>query len=431
MIQELFFGSCLLIGLVVMIGVLTCLPVQTRAAIRGEQVGARKVDTSLPIRIINPRKLGTWQLPAERITIGGGKGYYKPSLARMPDGELIMVALFYESLPGKGNREFTVLWRSRDGGRTWSSGTRVKDLIGREQFLSCTKDGILFATCHILPGDLNNPDGYAHSYISRSIDRGRTWQRTRIGPEGFPPKAMTTSDRTVVELPDGTLQLGVGTDGVPGRLGYIWTSSDKGKTWVQSKEPIKIDDWQYKGRPYHNLDGVFSNAFTFRTTSGKLLHWIRCGPPSTMYPMGDDRVVPKTHDQGDRTLICESDDGGRTWSNLRDFGDYGMMYVRILRLKDGRLLATYTQRGVIYPLGLRAMISEDEGQTWDFEYDQIIIEAKTTWGAMSGGGFGNTIQLDDGTLVSCYSYHKSEPSAGWPPPVIYTDVVRWRLPAGL
>src|SRR2546425_10353724 len=47
--------------------------------------------TSLPIRVNNPRKLGTWQLPAERVVLGEA---YKPSMALLPNGELVLVALF-------------------------------------------------------------------------------------------------------------------------------------------------------------------------------------------------------------------------------------------------------------------------------------------------------------------------------------------------
>ncbi len=53
--------------------------------------------------------------------------------------------------------------------------------------------------------------------------------------------------------------------------------------------------------------------------------------------------------------------------------------------------------------------------------DQVVIEGFTPWGACSAGGFGNTLQLADGTLVSCYSYHGDD---DYP----HIEVVRWRLP---
>src|SRR5216684_3133229 len=73
-------------------------------------------DTSLPIRVDNPKRLGAWQLPAERIAVGPG---YKPSLALLPSGELVMVALYHDSMPGKKIREWTGFWRSGDHGQSW------------------------------------------------------------------------------------------------------------------------------------------------------------------------------------------------------------------------------------------------------------------------------------------------------------------------
>ena len=193
------------------------------------------LDTSLPVRVDHPRKLGAWTLPAERIFIGSD---YKPSLALLPDGELIMVAVF----PGRTKR--TRLWRSRDDGRTWSERVDVKGMLGHEPFITCVRGGTLFVTTCLDGRDAENKDGYTHAYLHRSTDGGRTWEHTRIGPEGFPPKADARCSRSVVELPDGTLLLGVGATGAllhgvgRGKVqqnNYLWTSRDGGKTWQQGK----------------------------------------------------------------------------------------------------------------------------------------------------------------------------------------------------
>ncbi|MBI3465163.1 MAG: exo-alpha-sialidase [Planctomycetes bacterium] len=373
--------------------------------------------TTLPIRVNNPRRLGAWQLPAERVVLGEA---YKPSMAMLPDGELVMVALFQDTSVGAGKiREWTGLWRSGDGGRSWSERVEIKDMIGREQWLTCTRGGTLFATCHLLANDVNNPDSYTHSYLHRSGDGGRRWQRTRIGPDGFPSRASTTLSRGVVELPDGTLLLGVGVNELEaGTIAYVWKSRDGGKTWDQSRPRVTMGG--YQGRPYHNWDGFFSEDFTFPAKSGKLLHFIRCGPPALMYPMNDGRAVPVGDDGIDRMMRCESTDGGQTWSDMRDHGDYGMHYPRVIHLRDGRLLMTFTQRSTFYPIGLQAVLSDDDGETWDFIHDRIIIEGKTPWGMAQGGGFGNTLQLKDDTLVSCYTYRGADDKT-------HLEVVRWRL----
>ena len=106
---------------------------------------------------------------------------------------------------------------------------------------------------------------------------------------------------------------------------------------------------------------------------------------------------------------------------MHDHGDYGMHYPRVIRLENGWLLMTFTQRSTFYPLGVQAVLSHDDGETWDFNSDRIIIEGKTPWGMSQGGGFGNTLQLKDGMLVSCYTHRDSDDKT-------YLEVVCWRLP---
>lgn len=373
---------------------------------------------SLPIRVNNPHKLGRWEIDAERVQVINHAT--KPSMALLPDGELVMTAGFVRQAPTGQRDEWPGMWRSTDGGRSWSERTEAVDLIGREQRLSCTSDGTLFATSHIIGEDYKNPDGYTHSYLHRSTDAGLTWERLRIGPEGFPPNAETHTSQSVVELPDGTLLLGVTASGLEQEwTANIWTSRDSGRTWDRSAPSVQTG--AYRDLPYVNLDGTFfCEAFTFHTDTDKLLHFIRCGPSDPIFPMRDRRPVPDGSVAVDRMLRCESIDNGRTWSDMRDFGDYGMHYPHLIRLQNGWLLMTFTQRGVFYPIGLQAVLSYDDGQTWDFQSDRIIIEGKSGWGMPSGGGFGNTLQLQDGTLISCSTY--------WGDNQTPLEVIRWRLP---
>ena len=373
-----------------------------------------KTYDNLPVRVNNPAKLKGWAIPAVRTEFGEG---YKPSLAMLPDGELVMVSLSQVMLPGKKFTEQTPIWRSKDGGITWSGPVVAEDMIGREHWLTCTSGGVLLTTCHWLTQDIKNHYGFTPSFVHRSTDRGRTWQRTRIVIEGQPEKLGTVASRNIVELPDKTLVLGVAVNTTS--YGALWRSRNVGETWEKA-EPVKIGG--YHNRPYDNWDGFFTENWFYREASGKLQNFFRCGPPSPMYPMEDGRVTPKENDGGDRTLRCESTDEGRTWTNLRDFGNYGVMYPRILRLADGRLLMTFTQRSLLYPLGIQAIFSYDNGETWSWDQDHLIIDGKTPWGMPSGGGFGNTVQLLDGTLVSCYSYHAADDKK-------YIEVARWKLPA--
>jgi len=126
-------------------------------------------------------------------------------------------------------------------------------------------------------------------------------------------------------------------------------------------------------------------------------------------------------------VLYRSRDGGRKWTYEEIGSHYGEMYQSLLPLKDGRLLFTFTMRAAVRPnvppLGVRAVFGEKtpNGFRFDFRHDRIMLDTKTPKDKLSGGGFGPTVQLDDGTLVTCYSYHQSDNR-------FRCEVVRWRLP---
>ena len=370
---------------------------------------------SLPIRISNPRRLGGWRIPAERIPLGIA-GDYKPKLVLLPNGELLLFAFCCLGVESEGTyHEPTLIYRSQDGGASWSERAVAEDIVGREHGLTCTSDGTLFCSTHLIAVDKRNRDGVSHSYLHRSTDGGESWQATKLSLDA---KRFTGASSTVVELGDGRLLFGVSVGEADAH--FLWESHDGGLNWDRSAQ-VRLG--KYHGESYENSVGFFTEDFTFQISSGKWLHWIRLSSHSSIYPMNDGRIAPgKDDDQTDRMLLCESSDHGATWSDFVDFGDYGMLYPRVIRLHDGRLLMTYTQRSLAYPLGLRAVLSEDDGESWDFESDRIIIEGKTPWGLPSGGGFGNTVQLTDENLVSCYSYRGADD-------LTHVEIVRWSLQA--
>ena len=56
----------------------------------------------------------------------------------------------------------------------------------------------------------------------------------------------------------------------------------------------------------------------------------------------------------------------------------------------------------------RPGFEKPDGFVFDFQHDRIELDTKTALGQHSGGGFGNTVQLDDGTLVTSYSYRQAD-----------------------
>lgn len=93
------------------------------------------------------------------------------------------------------------------------------------------------------------------------------------------------------------------------------------------------------------------------------------------------------------TLQTESTDGGKTWSEPRAIGVWGLPS-HLLRLRDGRLLMSYGHRRK--PYGNQARISADNGRTWS---ESILLSDDGTHGDL---GYPSTVELDDGTLLTIW-----------------------------
>jgi len=367
------------------------------------------------IVVKKPSSLKANRLPAKRIPVGK-PGDYKPCIAQLPTGELILVMFEPRHLEGGEYQEDIIIYRSTDGGQTWGA-REVPPILGREPYLSMARNGTLFLTVHLLQQDRRNKDGYIHSYLHRSTDGGHTWQTVRIGTEDVPgaaDKAWIITSRNVLELSDATLIVGVSA---PNGHDYLWRSKDGGLTWDRSLactwEGVSGDQvwWPF-----------WAEMVLWETPAHNLLAIARVDP--RIFPAIPGTTLPEyTNDEIERMVVFRSTDGGRTWKNRVDFGDYGEMYSAIQRLRDGRLLLTFTVRSLHPPLGVQAVFGRAtaDGFEFDFEHDRVVLDAKTPADKPSGGGFGPTVQLVDGTLVTAYSYRDANDQT-------HVEVVRWSIP---
>ena len=381
-----------------------------------------------PIKVVNPKRLPGRDIRARRVALGIPNDY-KPWIAKLKNGQLLIVAFCFGPVPDQeGLVERAVFWRSDDGGRTWGPREERLDIHGREFALTVLSDGSILMPCHFSSQDAFNNSGHSYSKLFRSTDHGKTWSEIRIGPEGFPERAATASDWNAFEMPDPEnpdsmlTVLGVsmqyGKENAP-KVVRLWRSRDSGETWDKELKPDTAG--------WIDVDGFFSQSVTYRAVSGKLLHPVRVDRtgPHWHIPGTPEKLKEERGDNGDRSMLWGSTDNGLTWKKHNkdgNFGTYGEMYARFLRLKDKRLLLTFTVRSNStdgYPLGLRALVSYDDGETWDFKSDRLIISYVNH--GHSGGSFGNTVQLDDGNLVSVYSYRGKDG-------MTHVEAIRWRLP---
>ncbi len=275
-------------------------------------------------------------------------------------------------------------------------------------------------TAQMLPQDVRNERDHARAFVHRSTDRGKTWQSTEFAGEDLPgwgPGFNIFYSRNVLECKDGGLMMGVGTANGDD---YLFRSEDRGMTWRLADTPTfeHFEKGEARGMGFP----VCAEAIFREAENGDLVALMRLSPKHLPALPGAD--VPDGHwDHHERLALYRSKDGGAYWSFAELGSTYGEMYPAILKLHDGRLLLTFTVRDLHPPLGVRAVLGREtpDGFTFDFEHDRLMLDTKTPIGRDSGGGFGCTVQLDDGTLVTSTSYRGEDDES-------HCEVVRWKLP---
>lgn len=335
-----------------------------------------------------------------------------PTIARRPDGELIVVF--------SGDRDAHVdpfgksmLVRSSDNGESWSDAELINDtpLDDRDAGVCACPDGTLvmsWFTSHYTPEKYlaRCPESEAWRWRERieavTDDDLRTWASTACGEAGRyelgrftrrstdggrtwedPVRVSATAPHGPNVLADGRLYF-VGLGSLlerPSRKSTLVTceSHDQGRTW---QDVGTID--MFPPYPGDAPDGVayLCEPHVVETSPGRLLMMARY------------EEVPRAPERG-RLWRAFSGDGGATWSPPEQTAILGKP-PHLTMLADGRVLLTYGYRHE--PFGQRACLSEDGGRTWDTAHEIVLRDD-----APSGDlGYPASVQLEDGSIVTVY-----------------------------
>ena len=221
--------------------------------------------------------------------------------------------------------------------------------------------------------------------VCKSNNEGKTWSYLCLSdPQDIQGGC---SRDPILELPDSSLIMPI-YHGSPQRseVASLIRSYDKGLTW-QNSSIIMSDD---KGLNSQQQGKNFSETSLLHFGDGFLLAMVRTD--ETFYTDGGE-FVPVGGIGELSTAI--SMDAGLSWTYPRKTGIYGTPG-SLLRLNDGRILATYGYRKK--PFGVRCCLSEDKGKTWLIDKEIIIREDAPVWDC----GYPFTIQFQNDELFTVY-----------------------------
>lgn len=312
---------------------------------------------------------------AEHIVAERGGGYF-PVLIKLNDGRI--AAVVRGGAPHIGIKGRLDWIESSDSGRTWSEPKIIVDSEwdDRNPAMGQMPDGTIVmayaeARTYNEKGEWDTSAGEYVLFYVLSKDGGKTWSQKRklfTGPiRGGSPfgKIIVLEDGTALMSlyggrdPDykGPVQLPEGASSLVG----IVRSHDNGETW---------EDFSLVSASGHNETALLA--------------------------MPDGSIIAQMRTNSGAIDQTVSTDGGRTWSKPVRITREKQHPADIIRLQSGHLLLVYGNRMV--PFGVGAMLSYDEGKTWDYDHRVML-----GWTSLGGDcGYPSAVQLDDGTIVCMY-----------------------------
>lgn len=272
-----------------------------------------------------------------------------------------------------------------DGGKTWTSYQRdwPGDDTGPFQILG---DGS-FITVTAERDEVT-------AVVWSSSDEGRTWQQiSEINMPAQPKPFVCLWTFGIFRLQNKTLLCGVlasdaksdehgkAIDGSKSRL-LAYRSTDDGQNWQGANT---IADWTGEG-------GIV------RTASGKLLAVLRYQTP--LLPGNAPDLLKKTggHSTYKHLFLASSDDGGRIWKNFRQLTTvFGQSYGFPAALSDGTVVVVRHDGYNPNRNGL-AMISYNEGETWEDE--AYYMYAPGNAASEGHAGYAQNVVLADDLILT-------------------------------
>lgn len=312
--------------------------------------------------------------------------------------------------------------RSKDGGRTWSERTWLRNGDNQEKSLGL---GLVY----LGDGKLRAVWGDRQDVEWSSDDYGDRWV-SHI--EAVPKKDILYFWDQAYVLEEGTkdkparlIESGHRSHGVYGQKGFysqasVRFSNDGGQTWSPEKV---VPQWK----------GV--NEVTFvRAANGDLVAGCRVDYPEKL--LGTNTEL----DSDGGLAVSISSDEGQTWTPIQYLYEWGRHHPCLVKMPNNDLLMTYivrkgyTPNAGGYPRhGIEAVISRDNGKTWDLDHRIVLASYEGNLKGIPHRDWfcsvqsTSTVLLPDQTILTAFGTgFKNLQNT----PVCQMDVVliRWKWP---
>ena len=170
------------------------------------------------------------------------------------------------------------------------------------------------------------------AYVHISRDCGATWELTV--PLDIAPYQAAFSPQGTIENKNGDLLLALGShDHDPHGASFLVSSRDQGRSWQEPIEAARVEGL------------TFTEPSLAESRSGKLIMMSREETTGFIFQ-------------------SVSSDQGAYWAAPRKLPFWGFP-THCICMEDGRILIVFGRRR--HPYGIRAAVSEDEGETWSEE----------------------------------------------------------------
>ncbi len=319
-----------------------------------------------------------------------GLSLFLPYVCYMPERDrliLLVTRRDYESPASEIYHDQPMLMFSDDHGDTWSAPKPIEaeegELQGDALSLAYLGEGkVMFLLGERTGGWFFSRD-YGEMWERHSTSRGSIWDLPFVDfdPSGRVKRVIEQSYSGMRRW-DWDPYLPGPTD--PFSQGFLRFSPDEGRTWG---EEIKVPQWL----------GV-NEVSIVRAANGDLVAGCRTDLP---------KQFEQTMDEYAGLGVSISKDDGKTWSEVNMLYDWGRHHPSMVLLSTGELVMSYLVRrgypdtagGQFPQFGEEAVVSFDNGQTWDLDHKYILCKYQGSINAMDIFAWGSGPQNVSSALL--------------------------------